>query len=376
MADAAGNRFVSLLSLMARLRGDGGCPWDREQTRASLKPYLLEEAYEVLEAIDEGSRDHLVEELGDLLFQVVFHCQLGAETEEFTIDDVIGQLCAKMTRRHPHVFGDRVVADSREALAQWEQIKHEEASGKDRAGSALDGVPAALPALLRAQRLQTKAARVGFDWTRWQDAWSKVQEEMGEAGEALEAGDDDRVADELGDLLFQIAIHAQLAQEEGAFDMSDVARGIGEKLVRRHPHVFAGTELRGDLLAQWERIKREEREAGGKADESIVSGVPKDLPALFAAERLQERAARVGLEPARIDLPLDVDDPAFLGELLFDLVALAREKGFDAETALREANERFTKRLAKVEQRARAEGKALESYAPDAMRKMWEDSST
>ncbi len=157
MADAAGNRFVSLLSLMARLRGDGGCPWDREQTRASLKPYLLEEAYEVLEAIDEGSRDHLVEELGDLLFQVVFHCQLGAETEEFTIDDVIGQLCAKMTRRHPHVFGDRVVADSREALAQWEQIKHEEASGKDRAGSALDGVPAALPALLRAQRLQTKA---------------------------------------------------------------------------------------------------------------------------------------------------------------------------------------------------------------------------
>ncbi len=194
MADAAGNRFVSLLSLMARLRGDGGCPWDREQTRASLKPYLLEEAYEVLEAIDEGSRDHLVEELGDLLFQVVFHCQLGAETEEFTIDDVIGQLCAKMTRRHPHVFGDRVVADSREALAQWEQIKHEEASGKDRAGSALDGVPAALPALLRAQRLQTKAARVGFDWTRWQDAWSKVQEEMGEAGEALEAGDDDRRA--------------------------------------------------------------------------------------------------------------------------------------------------------------------------------------
>ncbi len=104
--------------------------------------------------------------------------------------------------------------------------------------------------------------------------------------------------------------------------------------------------------------------------------MPKDLPALFAAERLQERAARVGLEPARIDLPLDVDDPAFLGELLFDLVALAREKGFDAETALREANERFTKRVARVEQRARAEGKALESYAPDAMRKMWEDSST
>jgi tetrapyrrole methylase family protein/MazG family protein len=197
-------------------------------------------------------------------------------------------------------------------------------------------------------------------------------EEAYEALEALDSGDLDRLRDELGDLLFQIAIHAQLASEAGAFDMSDVARRIGEKLVRRHPHVFEGTEIQGDLLAQWERIKREEREAGGRAGESVLSGVPKDLPALFAAERLQERAARVGLEPARIDLPLDVDDPAFLGELLFDLVAVAREKGFDAETALREANERFTKRVAMIEERARAEGKALESYAPDEMRRMWE----
>src|SRR6185437_12172449 len=142
MSDAAGNRFVSLLSLMARLRGEGGCPWDREQTRASLKPYLVEEAYEVLDAIDEGSRDHLVE-------------------------DLVERLCEKMTRRHPHVFGDRVVADASEALAQWEQIKHEESAAKEQPTSALHGVPAALPALLRAQRLQAKAARVGFDWTRW-----------------------------------------------------------------------------------------------------------------------------------------------------------------------------------------------------------------
>src|SRR5437879_8259771 len=104
MANSAADRFDSLLALMARLRGDGGCPWDREQTRASLKPYLVEEAYEVLEAIDEGSRDHLVEELGDLLFQVVFHCQLGAETDEFTIADVLGQLCDTMTRSHPPVL--------------------------------------------------------------------------------------------------------------------------------------------------------------------------------------------------------------------------------------------------------------------------------
>jgi len=218
----------------------------------------------------------------------------------------------------------------------------------------------------------------GCPWDREQTHQSlrpHLLEEAYEALEALDSGDLDRLRDELGDLLFQIAIHAQLASEEGAFDMSDVAQRIGEKLVRRHPHVFAGTELQGDLLAQWERIKRDERAESGKPEDSIVSGVPKDLPALFAAERLQERAARVGLEPARIDLPLDVDDPAFLGELLFDLVAVAREKGFDAESALREANERFTKRVAKIEQRARADGKALESYAPDAMRQLWENTA-
>jgi tetrapyrrole methylase family protein/MazG family protein len=217
----------------------------------------------------------------------------------------------------------------------------------------------------------------GCPWDREQTHESlrpHLLEEAYEALEALDSGDLDRLRDELGDLLFQIAIHAQLAQESGAFDMSDVARRLGEKLVRRHPHVFAGTALSGDLLAQWERIKRDEREAGGK-DESIASGVPKDLPALFAAERLQERAARVGITPPRIDLPLDIDDPAFLGELLFDLVSAAREKGFDAESALREANVRFVARLGRVESRARAEGRALESYAPDDMRRMWEETA-
>jgi len=247
---------------------------------------------------------------------------------------------------------------------------------------------AALPALSPIVDLSSVAAVTRIaERLRAEDGcpWDKAQthaslrphllEEAYEALEALDSGDLDRLRDELGDLLFQIAIHAQLAHEEGAFDMSDVARRIGEKLVRRHPHVFAGKEIQGDLLAQWERIKREERDAGGKKDESIVSGVPKDLPALFAAERLQERAARVGLVPARIDLPLDVDDPEFLGELLFDLVALAREKGFDAETALRESNERFSRRVAALEARARKTGRALESYAPAELRRMWEESA-
>ncbi len=261
MADAAGTRFVSLLSLMARLRAEGGCPWDREQTRTSLRPYVIEEAYEVVQAIDEGSRDHLVEELGDLLFQVVFHSQLGAEAGEFTMADVVERVCDKMTRRHPHVFGDRVVADSREALAQWERIKREEVGGPT--GSALDGVPAALPALLRAQRLQTKAARVGFDWTGWEDAWNKVEEEVGEVQEALTGGDDARVADELGDLLFSIVNVARLR----GMDAEDCLRRASEKFTRRFGKVETEMKAGGrmvteasaaDLDRAWEAVKAQE----------------------------------------------------------------------------------------------------------------------
>ena len=215
----------------------------------------------------------------------------------------------------------------------------------------------------------------GCPWDREQTHASlrpHLLEEAYEALEALDRGDLDTLRDELGDLLFQIAIHAQLAAEEGAFDMADVSRSIGEKLIRRHPHVFAGTSLAGtDLLVQWEQIKRREKDPSDRAA-SILDGVPRSLPALFAAERLQERAARVKLRPPRIELPLDVDDPEFLGELLFGLVAEARERGFDAETALREANERFARRVGQVEQRARAEGRELESYGDADLRAMWE----
>jgi len=214
----------------------------------------------------------------------------------------------------------------------------------------------------------------GCPWDREQTHASlrpHLLEEAYEALEALDSGDLERLRDELGDLLFQVAIHAQLAHEEGAFDIADVARRLGEKLIRRHPHVFEGVAIEGgDLLAQWERIKREER-----AGEGVLGGVPKDLPALFAAERLQERAARVRMVSPRIDLPVDVDDPEFLGELLFDLVGAAREQGFDAETALREANERFMKHVARVETRARTDGRALESYSADEMRALWDETT-
>jgi tetrapyrrole methylase family protein/MazG family protein len=224
-----------------------------------------------------------------------------------------------------------------------------------------------------AERLR---AQGGCPWDREQTHASlrpHLLEEAYEALEALDRGDLATLRDELGDLLFQIAIHAQLASEEGAFDLADVARSIGEKLVRRHPHVFAGTSLEGtDLLVQWEQIKRVEKK---EPRASILDGVPRSLPALFAAERLQERAARVKLRPPRIELPLDVDDPEFLGELLFDLVAEAREHGFDAETALREANERFAAHVGRVEQRAKAEGRELESYTDGERRAMWEATS-
>ncbi len=234
---------------------------------------------------------------------------------------------------------------------------------------------ASLDAVMRiAERLR---APDGCPWDREQTHASlrpHLLEEAYEALAALDSGDPARLRDELGDLLFQIAIHSQVAREEGTFDANEVARRLNEKLIRRHPHVFAGKEIvGGDLLAQWEQIKRGE-EGDGEA-KSLLSGLPRELPALFAAERMLERAARVKIEPPRLDLPLDIDDQDFLGELLLDIVAAARELGFDAETALREANERFAGHVGRVEARASKDGRALASYAPDEMRRVWDETA-
>jgi tetrapyrrole methylase family protein/MazG family protein len=217
----------------------------------------------------------------------------------------------------------------------------------------------------------------GCPWDREQthaSLRSHLLEEAYEALAALDSGDPARLRDELGDLLLQIALHAEIAREEGAFDANEVARRLNEKLIRRHPHVFAGTKVSsgGELLAQWERIKRDEQ---GDQAQGLLGGVPRELPALFAAERMLERAARVRLEPPRLDLPLDIDDQDFLGELLFDIVAAARDAGFDAETALREANDRFAAHVARVEARAASDVRALESYAADEMRRIWDETA-
>ncbi len=247
-----GRRFVELLSVMARLRGEGGCPWDREQTRDSLRPFLIEEAYEVLEALDEGDPARLREELGDLLFQVVFHTQIAHERGEFAMGDLLAALVDKMVRRHPHVFGDRLIGTATEALAQWEAIKQAEGGGRR---SALHGIPRSLPGLLRAQRIQHRASRVGFDWQDPLAALDKVHEEVAELTDALRRGAGGEIQAEIGDLLFAVVNVARLA---GA-DPEAALQGAVERFRGRFQSMEdaadqSGRELRSLTLEEMERL--------------------------------------------------------------------------------------------------------------------------
>ncbi len=197
----AGEQFEKLVGIMHRLRAPGGCPWDGEQSHESIKPYLIEEAYEVLEAIDSQDDKELCAELGDLLLQVVFHAEMASETDRFGIADVIQSICDKMVRRHPHVFGDTEVSGSAEVLQNWSKIKAQERrSSGDK--SALAGVPRAMPALLRAHRIGEKASHAGFDWPDVEGVIAKVHEELAELEQAIACEGPERIEAELGDLLF------------------------------------------------------------------------------------------------------------------------------------------------------------------------------
>ncbi|MBA3441986.1 MAG: nucleoside triphosphate pyrophosphohydrolase [Pyrinomonadaceae bacterium] len=255
--------FKDLVALMARLRSPEGCPWDREQTYQSLAPMLLEEAYEAFEAVEEAREGHpeeLRDELGDLLFQIVFYAQVAGERGEFTIDDVVEAIHSKMVRRHPHVFGDTQARDSAEVLRNWEAIKAEEKrqSGSnakpsreaDADASLLDGVSTKAPALMEAHQLSTKAARVGFDWQRLEDIFAKLHEEIEELHQAIseqarsEAGDETRVREEVGDLLFavvNIARHLQV-EPEAALKLTN------RKFRRRFRYVEQGVRAEGHAL--------------------------------------------------------------------------------------------------------------------------------
>jgi len=186
---------------MERLRGEKGCPWDKEQTRESLKPYIVEEVYELLDAIEENDPEKIKEELGDLLFQIVFQSQIARENKEFDMSDIIDMIAKKMVSRHPHVFGNTTCSTSDEVVAQWEVQKKRE--GKLRE-SILEGVPETLPSLLRAHRLQKRAAGVGFDWERADDVFKKLDEELKEFKEALGTKNKDMIEDELGDIFFML----------------------------------------------------------------------------------------------------------------------------------------------------------------------------
>ncbi len=224
----------ALRAIVARLRAPGGCPWDREQTHTSLRGSLLEEAHEVAEAIDERDDAHLCEELGDLLLQVVMHSDIAEGEGRFTLDDVARGITEKLIRRHPHVFGTGQVEGSAGVVQQWEEIKKaERASRGEKTESALDGVSGALPALLRAEKITKKAAKVGFDWETAEQVLGKVREELAETEEVLaQNAPHERVEEEIGDLLFAIANLARKSGVEGEVALRRATTKFGNRFRR------------------------------------------------------------------------------------------------------------------------------------------------
>lgn len=223
--------FNDLVSLFARLRAPGGCPWDRAQDHRSLKPYIIEEAYEVVEAIEERDPKKLKEELGDLLGQVIFNAQIAKEDGLFGIEEVIAGQMEKMTRRHPHIFGRTKVKDAADVLLNWEEIKYKEK--KNERPSALDGVPKHLPALLKAHRIQDKAARLGFDWEHIDGAFAKLEEELNEFSKAYARGRKKEITDELGDILFTLVNLSRFLN----VDPEGALRGTIDKFTIRFQHI-------------------------------------------------------------------------------------------------------------------------------------------
>ncbi len=265
-----------LHEIMTRLRNpETGCPWDRVQTLETLKPCLLEETYELLSAMDRPEdRDNHVEELGDVLLQVMFQCVMAEEQGTFSFDDVANAISDKLVRRHPHVFGDVVAKDPATVLKNWEQIKQQE-HRKELRHSALDGVPGTLPALLKAQRTQEKAARVGFDWKDAKGPLSKINEELGELQEAVAVSPDTsldtHVKEELGDLIFAVA---NLARHLKA-DAESALENTTAKFSRRFRAVEAAAKAKGKSLkdmtlaemdALWDEAKKGESSGEGKKE--------------------------------------------------------------------------------------------------------------
>ena len=261
--DAAA-KFGKLVEIMARLRAPGGCPWDQEQTFDTIKPYLLEETYEVMDAIDQRNWPELTEELGDLLLQPVFFAQMAAEEGKFTISDALTAINNKLIRRHPHVFADGDAKTAHDVKRRWDEIKTEEKAEKGQhphTGSILDGVPRALPALVEAEKISSKAAAIGFDWPDVSGAIDKVREETAELTSALTTLGSEEIEHELGDLLFSVVNVARLLH----IDPEQALRKMNARFRGRFSHIERQVAAGGGALEQtpteefekfWEEAKR------------------------------------------------------------------------------------------------------------------------
>lgn len=258
----AGREFQKLADIMARLRGPGGCPWDREQTIESLRGFVLEETYEVLDAIDRGDHGALAGEIGDLLFEGVFLAQIEADAGRFTVADSLRAISAKLIRRHPHIFDTKgkPLETAGQVVEQWEQIKAREQKDAGERRSLLRGIPKSLPALLRAHEIGTRVAAVGFDWARTSDVVSKIQEEVAELQQAITHESHARAEEEMGDLLFAIA---NLARKLG-IEPESALRKANEKFSARFDEVERRLDARGrslhdasldEMEAEWTRVK-------------------------------------------------------------------------------------------------------------------------
>lgn len=268
LSRAAGEAFARFVDVVRRLRGEGGCPWDREQTHRSLKPYFIEETYEAVEAIDQGAPDKLREELGDVLLQIVLHAVIAEEEGAFTTTDVVDGIIEKMIRRHPHVFAGVKVADSDEVLRRWERIKGREKGAVEAAATLTAGIPRELPSLMKAYKVQERAARRGFTWSSPEGALDKAKEELAELAAEYRRGDRVRIGEEIGDLLFAVVNLARFAGVEPEEALTRTASKFAgrfaaiEESARKAGRRVEDLEL-SEMLSLWEKAKGD---AGRRGD--------------------------------------------------------------------------------------------------------------
>ena len=260
MSDAT-ESFRKLIEIVDTLMGENGCPWDNIQTRESLKPYLVEETYEVLEALDTNDPDQIKDELGDLLYQILFHSKISSKSNEFDIKDVLDNLKEKMVRRHPHVFKEGQINTPDQVIERWEEIKKEEKTHSNHP-SILDSVPKQLPSLLKAQKLQKKAAKEGFDWDEISDVFDKLDEEIAEFKSAVLEGKDTDIQSELGDILFVLVNIAKFKK----IDAEEALRSTNNKFIKRFQHIEQEVAKQGktlketsleDMERHWQNAKKQ-----------------------------------------------------------------------------------------------------------------------